>query len=58
MEQEIVRRERELEAKVRKPTTAEKFRLETLAEGEKNKMILEAEAKAEAIRVSVHIFYF
>eukprot|EP00043_Microstomoeca_roanoka_P027290 m.14056 g.14056 ORF g.14056 m.14056 type:complete len:427 (+) comp7492_c0_seq1:213-1493(+) len=50
MEQEIVRRERELEAKVRKPAIAEKYRVETLAEAEKNRLILEAEAKAEAIR--------
>ncbi|EGD74372.1 flotillin 1 [Salpingoeca rosetta] len=50
MEQEIVRRERELEAQVRKPAIAEKYRQETLAEAEKNRMILEAEAKAEAIR--------
>jgi len=34
-EQEIVRRERELEAKVRKPAEAEKFRLEKLAEANK-----------------------
>ena len=51
MEQEIVRRERELESRVRKPAIAEKYRTETLAEAEKNRMILEAEAKAEAIRV-------
>lgn len=50
MEQEIVRRERELESRVRKPAIAEKYRTETLAEAEKNRMILEAEAKAEAIR--------
>ena len=31
-EQEIVRRERELEAQVRKPAEAEKYRLEKLAE--------------------------
>lgn len=31
-EQEIVRRERELEATVRKPADAEKYRLEKLAE--------------------------
>ena len=34
-EQEIVRRERELDAQVRKPAEAEKFRLEKLAEANK-----------------------
>lgn len=34
-EQEIIRRERELEAQVRKPAEAEKFRLEKLAEANK-----------------------
>lgn len=34
-EQEIVRRERELDAVVRKPAEAEKFRLEKLAEANK-----------------------
>lgn len=32
MEQEIIRRERELDAQVRKPAEAEKFRLEKIAE--------------------------
>jgi len=47
-EQEIMRRERELDSKVRKPAEAEKFKLEKLAEAEKQKIILEAEADAEA----------
>ena len=34
-DQEIVRRERELDAQVRKPAEAEKFRLEKLAEANK-----------------------
>jgi len=34
-EQEIVRRERELDSKVRKPAEAEKYRLEKLAEANK-----------------------
>ena len=34
-DQEIVRRERELDATVRKPSEAEKFRLEKLAEANK-----------------------
>ncbi|KAL5011622.1 hypothetical protein ScPMuIL_010173 [Solemya velum] len=50
-EQEIIRRERELEAQVRKPAEAEKFRLEKLAEANKNRVIMEAEAEAESIRV-------
>jgi len=35
-EQEIVRRERELDSKVRKPAEAEKFRLEKIAEANKS----------------------
>lgn len=50
-EQEIVRRERELEAQVRKPAEAEKYRLEKLAEANRNRVILEAEAESEAIQV-------
>merc|ERR1719295_825742 len=34
-EQEILRREKELDSKVRKPAEAEKFRLETIADAEK-----------------------
>jgi flotillin len=50
MEQEIIRRERELEAQVKQPAKAEKYRMETLAAAQKNRLILEAEATAEAIR--------
>merc|ERR1712106_657838 len=50
-EQEIMRREKELDSKVRKPAEAEKFRLETIAEAEKQRIILEAEAEAEAVAV-------
>ncbi|XP_025114041.1 flotillin-1-like isoform X1 [Pomacea canaliculata] len=50
-EQEIVRRERELDAQVRKPAEAEKYRLEKLAEANRTRVILEAEAEAEAIQV-------
>jgi len=35
-EQEIIRRERELDSKVRKPAEAEKFRLEKIAEANKS----------------------
>ena len=34
-EQEILRKEKSLEAKIRAPAEAEKFRLETIAEAEK-----------------------
>lgn len=34
-EQEIIRRERELEAKVRKPAEAEKYKMEKLAEADR-----------------------
>merc|ERR1711915_46044 len=47
-EQEIMRKEKELDSKVRKPAEAEKFKLEKLAEATKLKTVLEAEAKAEA----------
>ncbi|XP_003738862.1 flotillin-1 [Galendromus occidentalis] len=50
-EQEILRKEKELEATVRRPAEAEKYRLEKLAEANKNRVVLEAEAEAEAIRL-------
>jgi len=50
-EQEILRREKELEAKIKKPADAEKYRLETIAAAERNKITLEAEAEAEAIKM-------
>ncbi|XP_074654287.1 flotillin-1-like isoform X1 [Tubulanus polymorphus] len=50
-EQEIIRRERELEATIQKPADAQKFKLEKLAEAEKNKVILEAQADAQAIEM-------
>lgn len=50
-EQEISRREKELQATVKQPADAEKFKLETLAEAQRNKTMLEAEAEAEAMRV-------
>jgi len=48
-EQEIARREKELDSKVRKPAEAEKFKLEKLAEAERMRIVLEAEAEAEAV---------
>jgi len=50
-EQEILRREKELDSKVKKPAEAEKFRLETIADAEKQRIVLEAEAEAEATAV-------
>lgn len=50
-EQEIQRKERELEANIKRPAEADKYKTETLAEANKNRVILEAEAEAEAIRV-------
>ena len=38
MNQEIARRERELEATVKKPAMAERYRIETTAQGEKTKV--------------------
>merc|ERR1719342_239600 len=48
-EQEILRREKELESKVRKPAEAHKFQLEKIAEAERMRIVLEAEAEAEAV---------
>jgi len=48
-EQEIFRKEKELESKVEKPAEAEKFKLEKIAEAHRQKAVLEAEAEAEAI---------
>lgn len=51
-EQEIVRRERELNSQVKKPADAEKFKLERLAEANRVKVVMEAEAEAKTIQVS------
>jgi len=50
-EQEIVRRDRELEATIKKPAEAEVFRLTKIAEANKNKVVLEAQAEAESVKV-------
>ncbi|CAB1351130.1 unnamed protein product, partial [Coregonus sp. 'balchen'] len=50
-EQEITRKEKELEAKVKKPAEAERYRLEKLAEAQRAQLIMEAEAEAESIRI-------
>lgn len=51
-EQEVKRKEQELDATVRRPATAERFQVETIAEGNKSRVIAEAEAEAEAIRIT------
>jgi len=48
-DQEIFRKEKELESKIEKPAEAEKFRLEKIAEAHRLRTVLEAEAEAEAI---------
>ncbi|XP_018087396.1 flotillin 1 S homeolog isoform X1 [Xenopus laevis] len=50
-DQEINRKEKELEAQIKKPADAERYRLEKMAEAERMKLVTEAEAEAEAIRV-------
>ena len=47
---EIQRRERELIATVLKPAEVERRRIETLAEAEKSKLVMEADGHAAAIR--------
>jgi flotillin len=49
-EQEALRREKELEATVRKPAEAEQYRIETLAKAHKFQSETEAAGEAEAIR--------
>ncbi|RME42493.1 MAG: flotillin family protein [Chloroflexi bacterium] len=49
-EKEILRREKELEATVKRPADAERYRIETLAEAEKVRLETEAAGRAEAIR--------
>ena len=40
-----------MDATVRKPSEAEKYRLEKIAEANKNRIVLESQAMAESIRV-------
>ena len=49
-EQEALRKERELEATVRKPAEAEQYRIETIANAQKYQIETEAVGQAEAIR--------
>lgn len=48
--QEVSRKEKELDARIKKPVLAEKYKIEMDAEAQKRKIILEAEAEAESIR--------
>ncbi|MCX7681127.1 MAG: SPFH domain-containing protein [Anaerolineae bacterium] len=48
--QEVLRKERELEATVRKPAEAEQYRIQTLANAEKYRKETEASGEAAAIR--------
>ena len=50
-EQEVARREKELDATVRRPAAADRYKLETLAEGERARVVAEARAEAEAIKL-------
>jgi len=50
-EQEITRREKELDATIRKPAEAEKYRLEKLAEANRNRIMYEAQAESQAVQM-------
>jgi len=50
-EQEALRRERELEATIRKPAEAEQFRIRTLADADRFSIEAHAAGEAEAIRI-------
>ncbi|NDJ86909.1 MAG: flotillin family protein [Chloroflexi bacterium] len=50
-EQEALRKERELEATVRKPAEAEQYRIQTLAEARKYQIEAEASGQASAVRL-------
>ncbi|GAB6024771.1 flocculin flo1 [Chamberlinius hualienensis] len=50
-EQEIIRRSKELEATIKRPADAERYRMEQIANAERNRQITEAEAEAEAIKM-------
>ena len=49
--EEVERRQKELEATVRKPAEAEKYRLEILAEANRQRVVKEAEAKANSTQL-------
>jgi len=49
-QQEIARREKELDATIRKPAEAEQYRVRTIADAKKYQLQVEAEGESEAIR--------
>ena len=49
--EEITRRERELDASIRRPAEAERDQLQTVAAGEKAKIVAEAEAGSESLQL-------
>lgn len=51
-EKEAIRKERELEATIRKPADAEQYKVQTLAEAEKFRLEKEAKGHAEATRAN------
>ena len=50
-EKEIIRREKELMAKVRLPAEAEAFRVEQIATGERTKTVANAQAESQKIKL-------
>lgn len=50
-EQEVLRREKELVAQENRPAEADRFKIETIAEGDSAVTIMEAEAEAESIKL-------
>ncbi len=50
-EQEVARREKELEATVRKPAEAERYRIQTIADGTKYQAVTTAGGQAESTRL-------
>ena len=50
-EQEVARREKELDATVRRPAAADRYKLETIAEGERVRVVAEARAESETIKL-------
>jgi flotillin len=49
--QEVERKDRELDSTVRRPADAERFRLQTIADGRRGQLVAEAEGESEAIRL-------
>lgn len=49
--QEVQRKEKQLESGIKQPAEAEKFRLETISEANKQRVILQAQASAEAVAI-------